>query len=179
MQRPHETASAHSVAWLDHLADDQAIPVLRTCCAADAWVQAVLRQRPYGYLEPLLDAAEAAVLALDGDALAQALAAHARIGEPRYGSDRESEWSRSEQAAALDADGDLSALLAEGNRAYEERFGQVFLIRAAGRSAEEMYDALRSRLANDETTERSVARTELAEIVRLRLAGLVAQGVVQ
>jgi 2-oxo-4-hydroxy-4-carboxy-5-ureidoimidazoline decarboxylase len=49
----------------------------------------------------------------------------------------------------------------------------VFLIRAAGRSAQEMYDALQARLAHDETTERSVVRDELAEIVRLRLAKLV------
>ncbi len=175
MQRPHSQVSAHSVAWLDHLADEQAIAELRTCCAADAWVHAVLRKRPFGSLQPLLDAGEAAVLALDDDALGQALAAHPRIGERRTGTDREDNWSRMEQATALAAGDDIQVLLAEGNLAYEERFGHVFLIRAAGRSAQEMYDALQSRLANDEAAERSVVRHELAEIVRLRLARLVSE----
>lgn len=182
MQRPqpleredHREVSEHAVAWLDQLADDQAIHELRTCCDADAWVHTMLRHRPFGSLKQLLDAGGSAVMAIDDDALGQALAAHARIGERRGGAEREANWSRTEQAAALAADGDVRALLDEGNRAYEERFGHVFLIRAAGRSAQEMYDDLRSRLANDETTERAVVRRELAEIVRLRLTRLVTE----
>jgi 2-oxo-4-hydroxy-4-carboxy-5-ureidoimidazoline decarboxylase len=175
MQRPHSQVKHRSVAWLDHLAQEQAIAELRTCCAADAWVHAMLGRRPFGSLKPLLDTAEDTVLAMDDAALEQALAAHARIGERRTGTDREDNWSRTEQAAALAADDDITALLAEGNRAYEERFGHVFLIRAAGRSAEDMYAALQERLANDELAERSVVRHELAEIVRLRLTKLVSE----
>lgn len=173
MQRSRGEVNDHSVAWLDQLADDRAVAELRTCCAADEWVQTMLRQRPFGLIQALLDAGESAVLALDDGALDRALAAHARIGEAPRGTGREAGWSRTEQVAALAADGDLRTALAEGNRAYEKRFGHVFLLRATGRSAPQMYDALRSRLAHDETTERSVVRHELAEIVRLRLAGLV------
>ena len=175
MQRPHNEVSEHSVARLNDLADGQATVGLRTCCAADAWVHSMLARRPFGSLGSLLDAGGSSVLAMDDETLVQALAAHARIGERRTGTGREAGWSRTEQAAALAADDDIQVLLAEGNRAYEERFGHVFLIRAAGRSAQEMHDALRSRLANDETTERSVVRDELAEIVRLRLTRLVTE----
>ena len=63
--------------------------------------------------------------------------------------------------------------LAEGNRRYEQRFGHVFLIRAAGRSAEDMLAALEQRLGNDDDTERDVVRRELADIVRLRLQKVV------
>lgn len=173
MQRPHSEVSNHTVSWLDHLADDRAVVELRSCCAANTWAHAMVAARPFGSLATLLDAGESAVLAMDDDALGQALAAHARIGEHPRGVGREAGWSRTEQAAALAADADIAALLARGNDAYEERFGHVFLIRAAGRSAQEMYDALQSRLANDETTERTVVRRELAEIVRLRLSRLV------
>ena len=69
-----------------------------------------------------------------------------------------------------------SERLDEGNRRYEERFGRVFLIRAAGRSAEEMLAALEQRLGHDDDTERDVVRRELAEIVRLRLLKVVADG---
>jgi 2-oxo-4-hydroxy-4-carboxy-5-ureidoimidazoline decarboxylase len=159
---------------INGLAYDQAVGELRACCAADAWVEEVLDRRPYPTPDALLDASDWAVLGLDDAGLEQALAAHARIGERRGGQGREVEWSRGEQAAALDADADVRDRLAAGNRAYEERFGRVFLIRAAGRTAEEMDTALRTRLGNDDEAERAVVLRELSEIVRLRLAELVA-----
>ena len=91
------------------------------------------------------------------------------FGERRLGTTTEDRWSRTEQAGALDAADEVAARLEEGNRRYEERFDHVFLIRAAGRSGDEMLAALEERLGNDPATERDVVRRELAEIVRLRL----------
>ena len=142
---------------------------LRACCAADAWLSRMSSARPFSSAEDALALSDEIVLGLDDSALDQALAAHARIGERRLGSTTEDRWSRSEQAGALAVDTDVQARLAEGNRRYEERFGHVFLIRAAGRSAEEMLAALEERLGHDDDTERDVVRRELAEIVRLRL----------
>ena len=142
---------------------------LRACCAADAWLARITAARPIPSSKALLDLSDETVLALDDAALEQALAAHARIGERRLGSTTEDRWSRTEQAGALDAEATTAERLAAGNRAYEERFGHVFLIRAAGRTAEEMLAALDERLRNDPQTERDVVRRELAEIVRLRL----------
>jgi 2-oxo-4-hydroxy-4-carboxy-5-ureidoimidazoline decarboxylase len=73
-----------------------------------------------------------------------------------------------------DADDDVRAALLEGNRAYEERFGHVFLIRAAGRSPGEMLAELRRRLADDEAAERAEVTEQLAQITGLRVRGLVA-----
>ena len=84
---------------------------------------------------------------------------------------REGGWSREEQAGVED-DAVLALALVEGNRAYEERFGHVFLICASGRSGLEMLGDLRERLGNDVETERDVVRRELAKIVDLRLAKL-------
>jgi 2-oxo-4-hydroxy-4-carboxy-5-ureidoimidazoline decarboxylase len=142
---------------------------LRACCAADAWLTRIHAGRPFSSTKALLDLSDETVLTLDDAALDQALGAHAKIGERRLGSTTEDRWSRTEQAGALGAEADLADRLAEGNRRYEERFGHVFLIRAAGRSASEMLAALEQRLANDPRTERDVVRRELAEIVRLRL----------
>ncbi len=132
--------------------------------------------RPFPSAKAALDLSDEIVLGLDDAALDQALAAHARIGERRLGSTTEDRWSRSEQAGALAVDTDVQERLAEGNRRYEERFGHVFLIRAAGRSAEEMLAALEQRLGHDDDTERDVVRRELAEIVRLRLLKVVDAG---
>ncbi len=63
--------------------------------------------------------------------------------------------------------------LFEGNVAYEQRFGQVFLIRAAGRSPEEMLAELRRRLTNDPETERRGVVYQLAQITRLRTEKLL------
>lgn len=149
--------------------DDQ----LRACCAADAWFSRMSSARPFASAKAALDLSDEIVLGLDDSGLDQALAAHARIGERRLGSTTEDRWSRSEQAGALAVDTDLQQRLADGNRRYEARFGRVFLIRAAGRSAEEMLAALDERLGHDDDTERDVVRRELAEIVRLRLTKVV------
>ncbi len=142
---------------------------LRACCAADAWLSQMSRARPFPSAKAALDLSDELVLGFDDAALDQALAAHARIGERRLGSTVEDRWSRTEQAGALAVDSDVQQRLAEGNRRYEERFGRVFLIRAAGRSAEEMLAALEERLGQDDQAERDVVRRELADIVRLRL----------
>ena len=72
-----------------------------------------------------------------------------------------------------DADAAVRAALLEGNRAYEERFDHVFLIRAAGRSPGEMLAELRRRLANDAETERAEVIEQLAQITALRLEELL------
>ncbi|HET7385056.1 MAG TPA: 2-oxo-4-hydroxy-4-carboxy-5-ureidoimidazoline decarboxylase [Nocardioidaceae bacterium] len=148
---------------------------LRECCAADTWVAAMLEGRPYASLDAALARSDQALAGLDDNALAQALAAHSRIGDPPTGGDREATRSRAEQAGARDADPELAERLARGNRDYEERFGRVFLIHASGRSAEQMYAALRERLHNDPGTERAVVRRELAGIVRGRLTALAGE----
>ena len=66
-------------------------------------------------------------------------------------------------------DAAVMAALAEGNREYERRFDRVFLIRAAGRSANEVLAELRRRLDNDDETERAETVAALREIALLRL----------
>jgi OHCU decarboxylase len=149
---------------------------LRACCAADAWLSRMSLARPFPSAKAATDLSDEVVLGFDEDAIEQALGAHARIGERRLGSTTEDRWSRTEQAGALAVGTDVQERLAEGNRRYEERFGRVFLIRAAGRSAEDMLAALEERLENDDDTERDVVRRELADIVRLRLLKVVNAG---
>ena len=57
--------------------------------------------------------------------------------------------------------------------AYEQRFGHVFLIHAAGRSSAEILTELRRRLYNDEEAERAETVTALREIALLRLDEVV------
>ena len=148
---------------------------LRACCAADAWLRRMRDARPFPSAEAALAQSDDVIAGLAATDIDQALGAHARIGERRTGSSTEDRWSRSEQAGALAVDTDVQTRLAEANRRYEERFGRVFLIRASGRSAEEMLAACEERLGNDDDTELDVVRRELADIVRIRLGQVVSQ----
>ena len=94
-------------------------------------------------------------------------------GHPRIGDRNASGTAGHEQAAVADAGADVHAALAQGNAAYEARFGHVYLVCASGRSAEDLLATLHARLTNDASTERAVALGELTAINRIRIAGMV------
>jgi 2-oxo-4-hydroxy-4-carboxy-5-ureidoimidazoline decarboxylase len=145
---------------------------LLACCAAPAFARVVAAGRPYPDVASLRAAADAALRLLTWDDVAQAMAAHPRIGERPAGADRESAWSRREQSG-VDARGAAGDALVEANRAYEERFGHVFLIFASGKDRAQVLAAARDRLGNDEATERAIVQDELRKIALRRLEGLV------
>jgi len=78
-------------------------------------------------------------------------------------------WSEGEQSRAREASDETKAALAEGNRAYEEKFGFIFIVCATGKTAGEMLDALRERLKNDAEAELRVAAAEQWRITELRV----------
>lgn len=143
---------------------------LRACCAAGRWACAMAAGRPYADRSALRTRTDAALAKLTWGDVAEALAAHPRIGERADG------WSRAEQSGAAAAADTVRAELAEGNREYETRFGHVFLICAAGLTAAQMLAALRARMRNDPAAEREVVGRELAAITRLRLERLLDAG---
>ena len=100
----------------------------------------------------------------------EAFTAHPRIGET---GGRAPASSNREQKGVMTAREETLAVLAEGNRLYEERFGHVFLISAAGRSAEDVVAAIRQRIENDPATELQVAAEEQRKITHLRLKSML------
>jgi 2-oxo-4-hydroxy-4-carboxy-5-ureidoimidazoline decarboxylase len=147
---------------------DELRSALQACCAAPRWVEGVIAHRPYPELAALLDLSDELTASLPDDELQQALAGHPRIGERA-----ESAWSRQEQSGAADADPALRAELAAANAEYERRFGHVYLVCATGKSAAELLDLCRARLANPPELELDVVRRELAGISRIRLEKLM------
>jgi 2-oxo-4-hydroxy-4-carboxy-5-ureidoimidazoline decarboxylase len=75
--------------------------------------------------------------------------------------------------AAESGDERTRAALVAANRAYEERFGHVFLIFASGRSQAEILAAATERLGNDEETEQGIVADQLRRIALLRLEMLL------
>jgi 2-oxo-4-hydroxy-4-carboxy-5-ureidoimidazoline decarboxylase len=156
------------VGAFNALAAGEARGALLGCCRAERWAARVTTGRPYSSLGALQ--ARAAQVLTDED-VTEALAGHPRIGQAPAA--RHSSASRSEQSGVAGADQAVRAELAAGNQAYEARFGHIYLVCAAGRSATELLAILRARLANDPETERQVMRGELIKINDLRLAQLI------
>ena len=148
-------------------------PALLACCDVPRWADAILEARPYADAVAIARAADEAARAFTADEVERALAAHPRIGERARGESSEAAWSRQEQSGVA-ATPDTQRALAEGNRAYEERFGRVFLICATGLGASEVFASLRERLGNDAATEAAVVAAELRKIALLRLERVLA-----
>lgn len=139
------------------------------CVALESWIAAMVAARPFSSLEALLQTGDGLARGWDGQALEKALSAHPRIGEKARGDGKEAALSASEQGSVQAGGSELQEALRSGNAAYERRFGRVFLIRAKGRSGEEMLAELHRRLANDPQQEQQEALDQLREITLLRL----------
>jgi 2-oxo-4-hydroxy-4-carboxy-5-ureidoimidazoline decarboxylase len=140
---------------------------LLACCASARWAEEVNSGRPYASAEEVLARSDASVAGLTQADLEQALAGH-----PRIGSGRADRRSRREQAGVQAADQATIRALADGNEAYERRFGHIYLVCATGRNAADLLALLHQRLDHDPATEWRVVRTELAKINRIRLEAL-------
>ena len=123
---------------------------------------------PFRDAEALFDRADRVLAELPDAELDAALDGH-----PRIGAKADNPSSAREQARVADATDAVKAELAEKNRAYDDKFGYVYLVCASGRTAEELLAILTDRLDNDPETERRVMRSELAKINRLRLERLL------
>ncbi|WP_313817648.1 2-oxo-4-hydroxy-4-carboxy-5-ureidoimidazoline decarboxylase [Citricoccus sp.] len=150
-----------------------AVDAIRPALDIPRWFESVVEGRPYPDHDALLETAQAAASPLRAEEIERALDHHPRIGERSPGDSAEATLSRAEQAAVDPSDVEIRQRLLEGNRAYEERFGRVFLIRAAGRSPQEILANLSGRMANGPDEELAVVADQLRQIALLRLEGLV------
>lgn len=160
--------SDRDVDVLDELDDEAARARLLTCLDVPRWADEVLAGRPYGDLAGLEDRMASVARTLTDDELERALARHPRIGERADAARHDAGHSAREQAGVDREDVDVVRRLAEGNRAYEERFDRVFIIRAAGRGAPEILTELRRRLDNGDEAERAETIEQLTQIAVLR-----------
>ncbi len=135
--------------------------------ASTEWAQRFHAARPFATWDEMLRKANEIWLALGEEHWLEGFAGHPRIGERKAG------WSSQEQSGTRTASDETMTAIAEGNRAYEEKFGFVYLICATGKSAEEMRADLEQRLQHDRATELRRAAEEQAKITALRLEKLV------
>jgi 2-oxo-4-hydroxy-4-carboxy-5-ureidoimidazoline decarboxylase len=165
-----------SVGALDALPAREAEPLLGSCCGAHAWVARMLDHRPFRDATTLLRAAADVWWSLGPEDWHEAFAHHPRIGERKAAAGQDARahgWSTGEQRGVAAATANVRTALVDGNRDYERRFGHIYLVCAAGKSAEELLGILQARLSNDPDTELRIAAGEQAKITRLRLLKLL------
>ncbi len=161
---------------LDALPEHAAREALTRCCGASRWVAGMLARRPFASDARLRTCADEVWAQLGPDDWHEAFSHHPRIGADldalRQKFARTAALSAAEQAGALRASEAELAALRDANLRYERRFGHIFIVCAAGKSAAEMLALLDARIANDPDTELRVAAAQQHEITLLRLQAL-------
>lgn len=146
-----------------------AIELLRSCCGSSRWAEQVAAARPFQSWDDLVERADGIWSRLSPQDWNEAFSAHPRIGERKA----PTKWSQEEQSGTRGATEETMRRLAEANRAYEEKYGHIYLVCATGRTADDMLADLTTRMTHDRDTEMRVAAEEQRKITRLRLEKLV------
>jgi 2-oxo-4-hydroxy-4-carboxy-5-ureidoimidazoline decarboxylase len=151
---------------------EDAVREILPCCGSTAWARQIANGRPFADLEALLAASDRIWLSLEPDDWLEAFRSHPRIGESASNGGataRSASWSQQEQSNVATAENQLQRELAEGNRAYEQKFRRVFVVCATAKSAAEILAILRRRMHNDGDTELREAAEQQRQITQLRL----------
>ena len=166
---------APGLATLNTASPEAARASLRRCCGSTRWADAMIAARPFEDLAALLRTAERTWWSLSEADHREAFAAHPKIGEAKVPASGDATWSTDEQKHAAAAAAQTLTELAEANRAYEARYGFIFIVCATGRSADAMLADLRRRMGSSPADELRTAVEEQAKITRLRLAKLIGE----
>ncbi|HEX8348843.1 MAG TPA: 2-oxo-4-hydroxy-4-carboxy-5-ureidoimidazoline decarboxylase [Hymenobacter sp.] len=150
---------------------------LGKCCGATVWIEDMCQIFPVSDQQTLFDKAREIWYRLSESDWLEAFTHHPKIGDisslkEKFAST--STWAAGEQGAVKQAPQQVLEALAEGNRAYEEKFGYIFIVCATGKSAEEMLTLLQARLPHEPEQEIKIAMGEQAKITQLRLEKLLA-----
>jgi 2-oxo-4-hydroxy-4-carboxy-5-ureidoimidazoline decarboxylase len=149
--------------------ESEALAAMLACCAAQRWAAAMVAARPLDSVIALSEAADRIWSTMAEHDWLQAFAAHPRIGDRKPASTQSSTWSQQEQSSVSTAHERTLAQLAEGNAAYELRFGFTYIVCATGKSADEILSILQRRLAETRGNELREAAEQQRQILQLRL----------
>ena len=158
---------------LNALRSDLAIAGFLRTCGCVRWAEEMADARPFSDPEAVFAAARDKWRTATQPERLEAFAHHPRIGDPgsaKTANDAQGHaWASKEQAGAAAASDDVKSSLQAGNRAYEAKFGHVYLVCATGKSAKEMLALLTERLTHTPDEELRIAAGEQEKITRIRL----------
>lgn len=166
-------ASQPLLQYLAALPETELEALLNRCCGSQRWVSRMVKARPFASEVQLMGTATEIFWHLGDNDWLEAFSHHPRIGEDmealRQKFSSTANWASGEQAGVQGASEETLKALAAGNRAYEERFGFIFIVCASGLSAEELLVRLQARMVNSPEKELRIAAGEQLAITKLRL----------
>ncbi|THU40623.1 2-oxo-4-hydroxy-4-carboxy-5-ureidoimidazoline decarboxylase [Niastella caeni] len=164
-----------TIAEFDHLEIEEKRMLLQQCCGSTAWVNNMLASLPAEDLVDLLEIAEEQWYVCHEQDWREAFAHHPKIGDIDALKEKfaaTAHLAEGEQSSVKEASQLTLQQLADGNEAYEKRFGYIFIVCATGKSADEMLQLLNQRLYNNPEVEIQIAMEEQNKITKLRLEKL-------
>ena len=161
-----------NIEQLNQLTSTQAEQFFMQCCTSSQWVNIMVKSRPFANRQAITEKANLAWLNLAETDYLEAFAGHPKIGDvnslrAKYAQTKA--LAGKEQGLVKEATEETLALLCAGNKAYEEKFGFIFIVCATGKTAEEMSDLLQKRLVNNKKQELINASEEQRKIFQLRI----------
>jgi 2-oxo-4-hydroxy-4-carboxy-5-ureidoimidazoline decarboxylase len=161
---------------LNSISTSEAEAALFKCCGSSTWANQLAALRPFAKKQDLLDHSDQIWAACSDKDVLEAFKHHPKIGdlenlEKKFASTKD--WAGGEQAGVNTASRQVLTALAEGNAAYEKRFGYIFIVCASGKSAAEMLALLQARIHNEASEEMKLASAEQNKITHLRLEKLL------
>lgn len=145
--------------------------LFESVCHCKSWAQAMTALAPFSHVAELLVKADELWAKVGEAEILESMQGHARIGDLQAMADKFSK-AATEQGQVAAADPDVIAALFNGNKAYEEKFGFIFIVFATGKSADTMLRLLQRRLANSRDQELREAQRQQALITENRLQKL-------
>jgi len=150
---------------------ESAVPEILPCCGSRRWARLLAGERPFADPGQLFAASDRVWASLADRDWKQAFDSHPRIGQ-RSAPTATAEslaWSLQEQSTAMSRQDAAALALVDANRNYESRFGRIFIVCAAGRSAREILSILNARLNNTPSVEWRETGEQQRQITQLRL----------
>lgn len=144
---------------------------LLTAAHLPSWAQTIMSQRPFQSKQDLLKCAEQTFDKVLWDEILTALNKHPKLGEKPSNTQlnsSEQQFSKNEQSS-LTLSEQRDVILKKLNGEYDTKFGFIFLMKAQGKSGDEIIAELERRLKNDLETEKLEVKRELKQIALSRL----------
>lgn len=160
-----------NITEFNQLSPNEAETLLKNCVQINEWANRIVTQRPFSDSQQLYNFAKDQAMTWTWQQISEALGNHPRIGEKKAIqslNEREQQFSKNEQSN-VNLTNAVQDALYKGNVDYENKFGFIFLIRALGRSTEEILAELNRRLNNTPEQEQLEVKDQLSQIALLRL----------
>lgn len=160
---------------INKLDKNAAAASLKNCCGSQRWLDAMILSLPFDSFEQMVAKSEEIWWSLTSEDWLEAFCHHPKIGDisslrEKFAASKA--WAEGEQSGCAAASEQILQQLAQGNAAYEKKFGYIFIVCATGKSADEMLKLLNERLKNDAAQEILVAAAEQVKITTIRLEKL-------